>query len=244
MVAILLTASWLCQAPAPPGPARDLPRRIDILSAPSPKLIGSRAAAPGFAPDPDIPSPAVATTVPPPAALLEGPLEKRRNAVLALIDYPWKELGYKIEFLGPRPGYRAMTISDKRRIEVYVRPSDSVQSQAFDLAHEIGHAFDLQRNNAERRRKWRQLRGIDPGTPWFGCNRCPDYATPAGDFAETFAFLLLGPGNYHSRLGQPPTPAQITGLAEFCRIERPNETAAKRDRSQPDTPADAAGASH
>jgi hypothetical protein len=153
-------------------------------------------------------------------ARLDGTLERRRKAVLALIRYPWQELGYQVEFLGPRPGYRAMTISDKRRIEIYVRPGDSPEMQAYDLAHEIGHAFDLVRNNSERRRKWRDLRGIQPATAWFGCNRCPDYSTPAGDFAETFAFLLLGPGNYHSRIAQPPTADEIAPLAEFCRIER------------------------
>ena len=243
LVAILFTASWLCQATAPRTPAHDLPRRIDTHT-PAPKLVGSRAAAATFAPEADIPPVDVAPAVPPPATAQADPLEKRRTAILALIAYPWQDLGYKIEFLGPRPGYRAMTISDKRRIEIYVRPGDSVESQAFDLAHEIGHAFDLERNNSERRKKWRELRGIDAGTPWFGCNRCPDYATPAGDFAETFAYLLLGPGSYHSRLGAPPTAAQISVLAEFCRIERAQTATAKRDSARPGSSGDTAGASH
>ncbi len=144
---------------------------------------------------------------------------RRKTAVLAMIRFPWKKLGYEIAFLGPRPGYRAMTIADKRRIEIYMRPGESALMQAYDLAHELGHAFDLEYNNSERRLRWLQLRGINLSTPWFGCNRCPDYSTPAGDFAETFALLLLGPGNYHSRMSQPPTSSQIRKLAAFCQAE-------------------------
>jgi len=143
----------------------------------------------------------------------------RQELVLSLIHYPWKNLGYEIVFLGPRPGYKAMTLSERRRIEVYVRPGDSPKSLAYDVAHELGHAFDLEFNNYERRRQWRKLRGIPSDTPWFGCNRCPDYETPAGDFAETFALLLLGPGNYHSLLAPQPTPEHAAQLAAFCQLD-------------------------
>lgn len=145
--------------------------------------------------------------------------ERRRSEVLSLIRYPWQTLGYEIVFLAPRPGYRAMTIAGKHRIEVYARPGESPLAQAYDLAHELGHAFDLEFNNAERRARWLELRRVDRGKRWFGCDGCSDYDTPSGDFAETFAFLLLGPGNYHSRLALPPTPTEITALAAFCGIE-------------------------
>lgn len=145
--------------------------------------------------------------------------QRKRQEVLALIHYPWQKLGYEIVFLTPRPGYRAMTISDKKRIEVYVRQGDDVELLAFDVAHELGHAFDLEHNDGKRRNRWRELRGIDPSVPWFGCNRCPDYQTPAGDFAETFALLLLGPTNYHSRVASVPTKEEIPVLAQFCGIE-------------------------
>jgi hypothetical protein len=142
---------------------------------------------------------------------------QRRAEVLSMIRFPAEELGYEIAFLGPRAGYRAMTNADKLRIEVYMRPGESAQLQAYDLAHELGHAFDLVYNNAERRRRWRELRGIAISAPWFGCNGCPDYNSPAGDFAETFALLLLGPDNYHSKMAPPPTPKQIRELTAFCR---------------------------
>jgi hypothetical protein len=155
------------------------------------------------------------------AATADAASERLHKEVLALIRFPWKKLGYEIAFMGPRPGYRAMTISEQRRIEIYNRPGDSPLLTAYDLAHELGHAVDLDNNTPERRTRWRELRGIDPEAAWFGCNRCPDYNTPAGDFAETFAFLLLGPGNYHSRMALPPTKDQISALAAFCGIKRP-----------------------
>lgn len=168
------------------------------------------------------PEAADAAAVASPTATSPDPASERfRKEVLTLIRFPYKKLGYEIAFMGPRPGYRAMTISDKRRIEIYNRPGDSPLVTAYDLAHELGHAVDLDSNNAERRNRWRELRGIDPEAAWFGCNRCPDYNTPAGDFAETFAFLLLGPGNYHSRMALPPTNDQISALAAFCGIKRP-----------------------
>jgi hypothetical protein len=146
--------------------------------------------------------------------------QRRKAEVLAMIRFSWEKLGYEIVFLGPRPGYRAITKADKRRIEVYMRPGESALLQAYDLAHELGHAYDLVYNTPERRRRWRELRGIDPPTPWFPCNRCPDYNTPAGDFAETFAFLMLGPGNYNSTMALAPTPAQISMLTDFCSTDR------------------------
>jgi len=146
-------------------------------------------------------------------------IQSRPRVVLELIHYPWQQLGYEVVFLQARPGFRAMTISDRRRIEIYVRSSDPPLDTAFDVAHELGHAFDLEYNDAERRSRWCAMRGIDPDTPWFGCNRCPDYSTPAGDFAETFAFLLLGPGSYHSRMAPPPKLEEIPQLAAFCHID-------------------------
>lgn len=161
-----------------------------------------------------------------PAPILRNPsadkriFEKdRKQAVLSLINYPWQDLGYDIVFMRSRLGYRAMTLTARHRIEIYVRPGEGPMHQAYDLAHELGHAFDLKYNNDERRRKWRELRGIKTSTPWFGCDACPDYGTPAGDFAETFAFLLLGPGNFHSLMAPLPKAEQINALAEFCMIE-------------------------
>src|SRR5262245_27915370 len=121
-------------------------------------------------------------------------LATRGEAALALIPFSWQQLHYEIVFLPPQRGVRAMIYPDRHRIEVYERPQDDTPRIAYDIAHELGHAIDMTFNTAETRKTWMELRGIDPATPWFGCSRCPDFNTPAGDFAETFAFLLLGPG--------------------------------------------------
>ncbi len=131
------------------------------------------------------------------------------------MDFPWQQLKYEIVFLGPKRGYRAMTISSKQRIEIYVRTGDDSQMLAYDIAHELGHAIDLTLNTKESRKKWMEARGIKPSTPWFGCDRCSDYNTPAGDFAETFAYLLLGPGYFYSRIAPAPTSEQVERLTGF-----------------------------
>jgi len=139
----------------------------------------------------------------------------RPESALDLIQIPWHELGYEIVFMAPRPGFRAMTLPTQHRIEVYARPEDDVELLAYDIAHELGHAYDVTHNTAETRKRWMQLRGINPKTPWFGCDRCSDYNTPAGDFAETFALLLRGPKYFRSRIASRPTPEQIRALVSF-----------------------------
>jgi hypothetical protein len=70
-------------------------------------------------------------------------------------------------------------------------------------------------NTPEARENWKQSRGIDAATPWFGCNRCSDYNTPAGDFAETFALMLLGPQYFSGRIAPPPSNEQLQSLRPF-----------------------------
>jgi hypothetical protein len=145
--------------------------------------------------------------------IVAGPF--RPESALDLISIPWQELGYDIVFMPPRAGFRAMTLPVQHRIEVYARPQDDLALLAYDIAHEIGHAIDLKYNTAETRKQWMQARGIDPATPWFGCDRCSDYNTPAGDFAETFALLLRGPKYFRGRIAGRPTLEQIPILTHF-----------------------------
>lgn len=139
--------------------------------------------------------------------------QRRGAAALALIRYPWEETGYEIAFLPARRGYRGLTDVVTRRIELYVRPTDSLQQLAFTLAHEIGHAVDVRFSSTMRHRTWLELRGLDPDTPWWPCSRCSDYSSPAGDFAEVFASWLLGPVDYRSALAPPPSDAELELLA-------------------------------
>jgi hypothetical protein len=139
----------------------------------------------------------------------------RAESALDLIHIPWQELGYDIVFMPPRPAFRAMTLPSRHRIEIYARSQDDLEMLAYDIAHELGHAIDLTYNTAETRKEWMQRRGIDPKTTWFGCDRCSDYNTPAGDFAETFALLLRGPTYFRSRIAARPTAEQIPALERF-----------------------------
>jgi hypothetical protein len=168
----------------------------------------------GRAADPDIP--AVSPTGNMGTALTR---DIAGGAALALIHFPWQELGYDVKFMGRRLGYRALTLVDEHRIELYIKREETPDSLAFDLAHEFGHIVDLKYNDTARRAQWLKLRGIPSNIPWYGCSACTDFDTPAGDFAEAFAYLLLGPGSYHSRMAPPPKPEQIEELARLCHIE-------------------------
>lgn len=154
-------------------------------------------------------------TTPRPTDAELGPQAARERAALELLRFPWQELGYKVVFMGSRPGYRGMTISATRRIEIYVRPSDTPRRLAYTLAHEFGHVIDLTHNTIESRSRWMEKRGIDPKTPWFGCNACSDYGTPAGDFAESFASMLVGPEFYCGKMMPPPRAEDVPDLAPF-----------------------------
>ena len=108
-----------------------------------------------------------------------------------------------------------MTITRTRRIEIYVRPSDTPRRLAYTLAHEFGHVIDLTHNTVQSRSRWMEKRGIDPKTPWFGCDACSDYGTPAGDFAESFAAMLVGPEFYCGKMRPAPQAADVPNLAPF-----------------------------
>ena len=149
------------------------------------------------------------------AVLLLSVLTTREQAALALIHFPWQQLKFQIVFMPPRPNLRAMTFPAERRIEVYERPHDDVQLVAYDIAHELGHAIDVTYNTEQTRSEWLKLRGIDRSTPWFGCSGCSDFATPAGDFAETFALILFGPKDFRGRIARAPDAKQMPALVSF-----------------------------
>jgi hypothetical protein len=145
-----------------------------------------------------------------------NPEAMRNNAALAMITFPWQEqLEYQIVFLDPQNGYRAMTYPKQHRIEIYARPGDNTARLAHDIAHELGHAVDVTFNTPDLRKKWMELRGIDPASAWFACNKCSDFSSPAGDFAETFALLQVGSNYFAGRIAPRPTDADIPALISF-----------------------------
>ncbi len=140
--------------------------------------------------------------------------EQRHGAeALTWITYPWRELGWTITFHEARPGVLGLAYEPDRHIYVFVRKDQSTALLAFTIAHEIGHAFDFTYGTPERHARWRQLRGINPKTPWTGCEGCSDLATPAGDLAEVFAAWQVGPVDFRSRMAPLPVGERLTMLA-------------------------------
>ncbi|MDP9072522.1 MAG: hypothetical protein M3N68_14805 [Actinomycetota bacterium] len=165
-------------------------------------------------PTPLVPAPLPPVTVP----IARGPRAEvvRAVEVLGGLDYPWQRLGFSIVFLAPRRGVLGAAFLEERRIEIYVRPEQEKLELAHVIAHEIGHAVDFTYGTSARRAEWMRLRGLDPAWPWPACPGCPDYATPAGDFAEVFAYWLAGPDSgFKGRLAGPPLPADLEVLTPF-----------------------------
>ena len=158
--------------------------------------------------------PPVSTAPLPPAKKTTGSRQDLGQAALALIRYPWRDLNVTVAFLPQRRGVLGKTFPDRSRIEMYVRPNQTATQLAYMLAHEIGHMVDWRYGSSSRRAQWKQLRGIPAAMTWYGnaFSGGDDLATPAGDFAETFAYWLIGPVDYKSRLAPPPTAAQLDRL--------------------------------
>jgi hypothetical protein len=137
-------------------------------------------------------------------------------AALSLVRYDWAARlpGWELRFLEGRRGVRGLTYTQRRVIEVFVRPGDTPVGLAHVVAHELGHAVDLTLLTPLERDLWRQGRGQGPGTVWFpGAPGQSDFATGAGDFAEAFAWLHGPGGQWSGELGPPPSAAQAVLMA-------------------------------
>lgn len=168
---------------------------------------------------------AAATTVA--TGTADGPLvvggtdpEATRRGLNALstIAYPWPSRlpGWEIRFHRATDGAYGYTLSREHRIDIYVRDHESDELLAHVIAHELGHAVDLTYNDPADRQRWLGLRGAD-GAPWWPDNRAADFATGAGDFAESFAAWQTGSDReFRSQLGPAPTSEQQAVLAELA----------------------------
>jgi hypothetical protein len=137
---------------------------------------------------------------------------------LAQIWYPWRELlgNWSLRFLPAKPGYLGRTLWPDRVIEIYVRPGQDISEVSFALAHEFGHAVDLEHFDPAARARWRAARGLGNEVPWFGASDANDFATPAGDWAESFAAWQIGPQQFQSLLGPAPTDEQLGALQSLA----------------------------
>lgn len=136
---------------------------------------------------------------------------------LARITYPWRTLlpRWSLRFAGPETGFLGRTLWPERVIEIYVRPGHDVDDVAFALAHELGHAVDLEHLDPTGRARWRSARRIHPFLEWFGDSDSNDFATPAGDWAECFAAWQVGPNGFQSELAGPPDDAIVALIAHL-----------------------------
>lgn len=155
------------------------------------------------------------TTSSPPAAQPTN-VEARGHAALARITYDWQNRlpGWEIRFHTAIEGAYGYTLTEESAIDIYVRTGQSDQLLAHVVAHEIGHAIDVTLNDDADRERWQATRGFD--APWWPDSRASDFATGAGDFAESFAAWQVGTESYRSRLSGPPTGEQLTVLAELA----------------------------
>lgn len=177
-------ATRVAAAPASPPPA------------PSPHVTASVAPAP--APTPVAPVAVAALT---PAAILAG------------VHYRWQQLGYRIEFLGPQPGYSGMTYPGPRLIDIYLSPGEPLAQATFVTAYELGHALDIERNTTATRSQWLTDRQAVTGTQWWACDACNEDAAGAGDFSNVFAWWATGVDLWRSTVAPQPNLAQRDALA-------------------------------
>ena len=202
-------------APAPPAgldlatsesPPAESASAASVPSSPEP---GPNAASPTTTPTTarparTAPKPTTTTTAP-------GTVQSRGAAALALIDYPWQRTGYSIVFTGPNDNLLGLTDPSRKQITIYLRPTQSTSDLTHILGHEIAHAVDFTMTTDPERAEYRRIRGLDD-RPWYPtCGLCPDYTFPVGDWAETFAYWLLG-GSFNSQLAGKPTAAQLAAL--------------------------------
>ncbi|MCP5035703.1 MAG: hypothetical protein GY939_28220 [Actinomycetia bacterium] len=141
----------------------------------------------------------------------------RGAEALARISYPWREHlpGWEIRFFDARDGAYGYTMTQENRIDIHVRDDQSDHLLTHVVAHEIGHAVDVALNSSDDRDRWKAARGIEDA-PWWPDNRAADFATGAGDFAESFASWQVGPEAFRSQLGGAPTADQQALLADLA----------------------------
>jgi len=121
------------------------------------------------------------------------------------VAFDWRSRfpDWSVEFRSAREGIRALTYPAERRIEVFVRASDTASTLHRVFAHELGHLIDVELNSDEDRALWFSTRDIEQSTPWWPSASAPDFDTGAGDFAEAFAVWETGVSSRSTVGGQP-----------------------------------------
>lgn len=145
--------------------------------------------------------------------LVGGTATAKGAGALMLITYPWQQQleGWTIEFKPERDGLLGYAFFQDRRVEIYVRPTQSTRDVAAVVAHELGHAIDVSTFSDQDRDRWLQARGIGQVSWWPGADGS-DFASGAGDWAEAFATWLMADESL-SEVAGAPTPSQLDLVA-------------------------------
>lgn len=156
-----------------------------------------------------------ATGARPPEALATVPIGQ---LALDRMSFDWRIAfpAWRVEFLGPREGLRALTYPSEKKIEIFVRADDTAETLHRVFAHELGHVFDVELNDDADRARWAAQRDLPASAPWWPSAAAPDFATGAGDFAEAFAVWETGVMT-RSSIGDQPTSEDLALLLELMR---------------------------
>lgn len=161
-------------------------------------------------------------TVPRPASVIESEsIELSDNALAvvaeaeALLPFDWTQSlpEWEINYLGTNDGFRGLTYPFEQSIDIFVREDDSPELVASVLAHELGHALDVEYMSTEERERWLEARGIEEAM-WWATAFTNDFGSGSGDFAEAFAFWAIGDPS-SSQIAGEPTPEQVRLIAEL-----------------------------
>lgn len=239
VVPLVVLAFWVFPGEPPPvvvaGVTETSTSVLESLADAAPT---TRAAAPVAA---TAPSPGTVTTTPPqpPASPTTTPVlpsttdvvvapeteapttteasEPLGQQALDRVAFDWRTRfpAWSVQFRSAREGIRALTYPAERRIEVFVRPTDTAATLHRVFAHELGHLIDVELNSDEDRAQWFETRGIEQSTPWWPSASAPDFDTGAGDFAEAFAVWETGVSS-RSTVGGQPDAADLELLRELA----------------------------
>ncbi len=118
-------------------------------------------------------------------------LSARARSIEAAIGWDFRAAlpTWRIEHVDAHPAWRGVTNTVERTVTLFDRPDTSIEEAASVLAHELGHAVDIDVLDDERRRAWLAMRDIETG--WWAGEAQADFDVGAGDFAEAVAAYLL-----------------------------------------------------
>lgn len=165
--------------------------------------------------------PATTVTVEPASTTTVAPVTTAARSLgveaLERVSFDWQTVfpRWQVEFHGARDGIRALTYPGERRIEIFIRPTDTAATLHRVFAHELGHVVDVEMNSDLDRTNWLDQRGISQETPWWPSAQSPDFDTGAGDFAEAFAVWETGVST-RSTIGDQPDSTDLELVRELA----------------------------